>query len=145
MTKSDLHAFLSSHKLGVLGSLSPNGAPQSALVGIAVTPDLEIVFDTVKSSRKYANLVAQPACSCVIGGWGKGEQTAQCEGVAEELKPGSLEHYQQIYFAAWPDGPSRLDWPGIVYFVVRPTWIRFSDFDHNPPRIHEFTFPAARS
>jgi len=29
-------------------------------------------------------------------------------------------------------------WPGIVYFVVRPVWIRYSDFDQNPPLIREF-------
>jgi len=28
-----------------------------------------------------------------------------------------------------------------VYFVVRPKWIRYSDFDQNPPLIQEFTFP----
>jgi hypothetical protein len=32
-----------------------------------------------------------------------------------------------------------LSWPGIVYFVVRPQWIRYSDFDQEPPLIREFT------
>lgn len=49
---TDVHAFLARHKLGVLGTIGETGTPQSALVGIAVTPDLEIVFDTVKTSRK---------------------------------------------------------------------------------------------
>jgi len=138
MTKSDLYAFLSSHKLGVLGSLSPNGAPQSALVGIAVTPDLEIVFDTVKSSRKYRNLMVRGGCSFAIG-WG-GEATVQYEGDAREPVGDELARYQQVYFKKWPDGPSRLSWPGITYFVVRPRWIRFSDFDQNPPLIQEFRF-----
>ena len=31
-----------------------------------------------------------------------------------------------------------LSWPGIVYFRVRPTWIRFSDFSKDPPTIVEF-------
>jgi hypothetical protein len=29
--------------------------PQSALVGIAITPELEIIFDLVEKSRKFAN------------------------------------------------------------------------------------------
>ena len=33
-----------------------------------------------------------------------------------------------------------MSWPGIVYFVVRPTWIRYSDYDQSPPLIHEFKF-----
>ena len=28
----------------------------------------------------------------------------------------------------------------IVYFVVRPKWVRYSDFDQRPPLIREFTF-----
>jgi len=140
VTEADVHAFMSRSKLGVLGTIGPDGAPQSALVGIATTPQLEIVFDTVRSSRKYANLIARPACSFVVG-W-TGEQTVQFEGVADELRPPELERYQKVYFQVWPDGPARMGWPGIVYFVVRPAWIRYSDFDHNPPLIQEWrSFP----
>jgi hypothetical protein len=80
-------------------------------------PAFEIIFDTVKSSRKYPNLIARHRCSFVIG-WA-GEQTVQYEGEA------------------------RLTWPGIVYFVVRPKWIRYSDFDQTPPLIREFTFDSS--
>jgi len=50
----------------MLGTVSAAGTAQSALVGIAITRDLEIVFDTVKSSRKYPNLILKPPCSFVI-------------------------------------------------------------------------------
>ena len=138
MKRADLFAFIAQSKLGVLSSIGASGTPQSALVGIAVTEDLEIVFDTVKSSRKYANLVARPACAFVFG-W-SGEQTLQYEGMAQELSGADLKRYQEIYFRAWPDGPARLSWPGIVYFVVKPAWIRYSDFDQTPAFISEFTF-----
>ncbi len=143
MTKCDLYGFISGCKLGVISSLSSTGLPssgsvQSALVGIGVTQDLEIIFDTVKTSRKYSNLVRNTACSLVLG-W-SGEQTLQYEGQATELSGTELQRFQAIYFKAWPDGPSRLAWPGIVYFCVRPTWIRYSDFDANPPLIQEFRF-----
>ena len=140
MTQADLQSFLASQRLGVLGTIGPTGAPQAALMGIAVTDDFEIVFDTVKHSRKYPNLIARPACSFVIGGWNAGEQTVQYEGAAQELGPPDLERYQQIYFRVYPDGPSRMSWSGITYFVVRPTWIRYSDFDQSPPLIQEFKF-----
>ncbi len=143
MTEADLYTFLSKHKLGVFASISDAAVPQSALVGIAVTPQLEIIFDTTKDSRKYPNLIARPACSFVIGGWGTGEQTVQYEGIAEELKPPALARYQETYFAAWPESLAHLSWPGIVYIVVRPTWIRYSDFDQRPPLIREFTFRSA--
>lgn len=57
MSHADFHSFLTQHRYAVVSSLSAHGTPQSALVGIAVTPELEIVFDTVKSSRKYPNLI----------------------------------------------------------------------------------------
>ena len=65
MTKVELFDFISRRKLGVLGYLSIQGAPRSALVGIAVTAELEIIFDTVSSSRKYGNLLANPSASFV--------------------------------------------------------------------------------
>jgi general stress protein 26 len=139
MTETDLYSFIAGCKYGVLGTTGESGAPQSALVGIAVTEKLEIVFDTVKSSRKYRNLVARPECSFSIG-WA-GEKTVQYEGVAEELGGGEHQKiYFEAYFKAWPDGPARLSWPGIVHFVLRPKWIRYSDFDRRPPLIQEFTF-----
>lgn len=141
MDNAALHLFMARFRYGIVSSTSSSGTPQSALVGIAVTPGLEIVFDTVKSSRKYSNLISRPACSFVIGGW-ESEQTVQFEGIATEPQGDELRRYQQAYFAAWLDGPSRMSWPGIAYFVVRPRWIRFSDFDRNPPLIEEKSFPA---
>ena len=138
MTRAELYDFISRHKLGVLGYLSPEGTPRSALVGIAVTPELEIMFDTVNSSRKYSALLRNPAASFVIGC--AGEVTVQYEGFA--FQPGGVElaRYQPVYFAAWPECRDHLIWPGIAYFVVRPQWIRYSDFDRRPPLIEEFTF-----
>ncbi|MGB7354804.1 MAG: pyridoxamine 5'-phosphate oxidase family protein [Acidobacteriaceae bacterium] len=136
MDRSALYAFLSSNRYGVVSSIGRSGGPQSALVGITVSSELEIVFDTVKSSRKYPNLIANAVCSFVIG-WA-GEQTVQYEGVAFEPVGEELRRYQEIYFRAWPEGPARLSWPGITHFVVRPRWIRYSDFDQSPPLIQEF-------
>ena len=135
MNQAGIFEFMAKETLAVLGSISPEGVPQSALVGIAVTADLEIIFDTVKSSRKYRNLAANPKASFVVGC--SSEKTVQFEGLAAELAGVELERYQRIYFAKWPDGPSRLSWPGICYFVVRPKWIRYSDFDRRPPEIVE--------
>lgn len=138
MTHADLFHVIEQSKLGVLSSIGPVGKPQSALVGVAVTDDLQIIFDTVTTSRKYGNLKARPACSFVFG-W-TGEQTVQYEGIAEELSGTQLHQYQEVYFRIWPEGPSRSQWPGVVYFLVKPEWIRYSDFDKNPPLILEFTF-----
>ena len=140
MDRAELLAFMARQRNGVISSIGPEGTPQSALVDIATTPELEIVFDTLDTTRKYVNLTARPACSVVLG-W-SGEQTVQLEGVAELLRGEELERCRSVYFAALPNAPARLDWPGLVYFVVRPRWIRFSDFEQRPPLIKELTLQA---
>src|SRR5260370_31267161 len=137
MDKSAIYALMMQHRYGVVSSISRDGYPQSALVGSATSPELEIIFDTVKSSRKYPNLIERPRCSFVVG-W-SGEQTLQYEGIAEEPRGAALQRYQEIYFAAWPDGLARLSWPGIAYFVVHPRWIPFNAFNQNPPLIRELS------
>ena len=138
MERKAIYEFMAQFRYAVVSSLSGAGVPQSALVGIATMPELEIIFDTVKSSRKYRNLIARPSCSLVVG-W-DGEQTVQYEGIAMEPNGAELKRYQEAYFAVWPDGVSRMSWPGIVHFVVRPKWIRYSDYDRNPPIIEEIEF-----
>jgi general stress protein 26 len=129
---------MNSERLAVLATVDDAGQPQAALMGFAVTPDLEIVFDTVKSSRKYPNLKKNPRVAWVIGC--SSETTAQYEGIAEELEGEELTKYKKIYFAAFPDGPARQSWPGITYFVVRPKWIRYCDYDPKKRRIEETEF-----
>jgi hypothetical protein len=140
MDKAGLYSFMARFRYGVVSSISKAGTPQSALVGIATTPELEIVFDTVKTSRKYSNLIERPSCSFVVG-WEE-EQTVQFEGLAMEPQGDELSHYQQAYFAVWLECRAHLTWPGIAYFVVRPRWIHYSNFDKNPPQIEETMFPA---
>jgi hypothetical protein len=67
MDKAAIYSFMAQHRYGVVSSTSAGGIPQSALVGIATTPDLEIVFDTLRTSRKYLNLIERPSCSFVVG------------------------------------------------------------------------------
>ena len=142
MDKADLYEFMSAQTLGVLGTLSPEGTPQSALVGIAVTPELEIVFDSLSSTRKFRNLT-RDSRACFAIGW-DGEQTVQFEGESFLPEGAALTRYQSIYFARWPECLSHQSWPGIVYFVVRPRWIRYSDYDQSPLYIQEFSFGELR-
>jgi pyridoxine/pyridoxamine 5'-phosphate oxidase len=131
-----VHSFIATRKYGVISSIGPSGEPQSALVAIAVSPELEIVFDTVKTSRKYPNLKADPRIAVVIG-W-EGEQTVQYEGLAVELEGQELLRAKAVYFTAWPSGVERQKWPAIAYFLIRPTWLRYSDFDTG--RVQEIRF-----
>jgi len=124
--KPAIFAFLRSRRLAVISTIHPSGAPESALIGYAVTPSGGVVFDTEANSRKAANLAARPQAALVVG-W-EGEETVQIEGLASRPDGAALESAKAAYFATWPDGRARALSPGIVHFVIEPRWIRYSSF-----------------
>ena len=139
MKRSELLQFMRGEKHAVQASMNPGG-PQAAVVGIVVSDDFEIFFDTLDTTRKAQNLARDPRIAFVIGGTGaKDERTVQYAGVVDEPSRANLARFKQIYFARFPDGPSREAWKGIKYFRVRPTWLRFSDFSQDPPLVVELT------
>lgn len=138
MTVSFLHDFIARHRYAVIATLSAEQFPESALVGFAVAPDLRLIFDTVTTSRKYRNLIQNPAIAAVIG-W-ENEQTVQYEGFATVPEPEDLEAMLPYYYEVFPDGRARREaWKDLVYFAVQPHWIRYSDFNI-PQRVEELRF-----
>src|SRR6266849_10704110 len=111
MTRKEIYDFVKRHKLAVLATVSTSNVPEAALVGIAATEQLELIFDTVTSSRKYGNLRTNPNIAFVIG-WDD-EITLQYEGIAEEIRGKDLPAWKEIYFRTWPDGRERERWPEI--------------------------------
>jgi pyridoxine/pyridoxamine 5'-phosphate oxidase len=135
MTRDELLAFLNAHRWAVEATVTPSGAPQAAVVGFAVTERLEIVFDTLKTSRKYRNFLTSQRMALVVG-WDE-VQTLQLEGHADEPKGADLDRLKARYFEVFPDGHDREAWADIAYIRVSPTWFRYSDFRVEPPRIIE--------
>jgi hypothetical protein len=105
-----------------------------------VSDYFEIFFDTLDTTRKTVNLRRDPRVAFVIGGTGDDDfRTVQISGTADEPGGDELDRLKKLYFARFPDGPSRQAWKGITYIRVRPTWLRYSDFSQDPPIIGEFT------
>lgn len=140
MNSKDLKAFVDTHRWAVQASASGVGVPQAALVGIAMTDRNEIVFDTLSTSRKAANLRNNPRLAMVIGGWEDDDpRTLQIEGDADFPVGEDLERVKLAYYGVFAEGPSRLDWPELVYVRMTPRWARFSDFLAEPPDMHEWS------
>jgi len=141
MTRNDLLQFLRQYTLAIQATVSPTNNPQAAVIGFVITDDFEIFFDSATANRKVGNLRNNPAIALVIGGLSEGdERTAQYAGITDEPVGSALTRLQQFYFTRFPDGRERQRWPGIVYFRARPKWIRYSDYNQNPPQIVEFNF-----
>ena len=137
--KDIIYQFIRQQELGVVATTSKSNQSEAALVGIAVSVKLEIIFDTVKASRKYQNILQNPKVAFVIG-WDN-ETTVQYEGIAEVLgNDHEAENFKEIYFRTFPDGRERADtWPGLVHIRVTPQWLRYSNFNE-PVVIEEIDF-----
>lgn len=135
MTRAELVAFLRAQPWAVVASVRGGEKPQAAVVGVAVTDDLELVFDTLGSSRKALNLRANPRVAMVLG-WDEG-QTVQLEGLADEPESDERARLTEVYLRRFPDGHERAALPDIAYFRVRPDWVRYSDFRSTPATIVE--------
>lgn len=141
MTPAELVSFIGAQPWAVEASVDASGSPQAAVIGVAVTDDLELIFDTVNTTRKCANLRRDPRVALVIG-WDDA-RTVQYEGIADEPTSEELEmRLLPIYLARFPDGEVRRSWPDITYFRVRPRWIRYSDFSGETPRVVERHFDS---
>ncbi|SRR5260370_23851830 len=134
MNVQEAYEFTNKERLAVLSTVTDTGQPQSALLGMAVTQQLEIIFDTVNSSRKHPNLKKHPRVAWVLGC--TTEVTVQYEGVAEGAGE-RLAKYKKIYSAHF-----RMDPYGRAgtYFVARPTWVRYCDYNPESRRIEERKF-----
>lgn len=136
MTRGELLRFLRAQPWAVEASVNQQGHPEAAVIGVAVTEKLELVFDTLSGSRKAANLRATPRIALVVG-WDDG-QTAQIEGVVDEPTGDELQQLKSVYLQRFPDGHQRAGLAGIAYFRVSPMWIRYSDFRTTPPTLTVF-------
>ncbi|MGC2783825.1 MAG: pyridoxamine 5'-phosphate oxidase family protein [Roseiarcus sp.] len=136
MTLEEVFDIAKRKRFLVVSTVNETGAPEAALMGFAVTQSNEVVFDTLASSRKAVNLKRNPAAALVIG-WDD-NVSLQIEGPARRPVGDDLASAKAAYFREWPDGRAREAWPDIAYVVVKPKWIRYSNYAAGPPVVEEF-------
>lgn len=128
--KKFLYDFISKRKLGVIATVTSDGKPEAAVMEAAVTPELELIFDTPNTSRKYANLKTNPHVAFAFG-W-EAWDTVQYEGIAHELVGNQREKYRKIFLAKHPDAKKWDALPETTYFKITPVWIRYTAMDQEP-------------
>ena len=138
MTRETLLERMRAHRYAVQSSVAPDARPQSAVVGVVVSDAFEIVFDTLQSTRKFANLTRDPHVAVVLGSTlADASWSIQVEGLADQPTGADRERLVSLYLSVFPDGLERQRWPGLAYVRVRPTWLRSSDYLVDPPEIIE--------
>lgn len=138
--KKNIFKFFADHQLGVVSTNSiDRNSPESAVVGFANTPDLEIVFGTMNTTRKYNNILNNPHVSLVIG-WSSERGTVQYEGKARELKKEETEFYMDLLIKKRVENKKYVHSENQRFFLVKPTWIRFVDNSRDPHEVFEVKF-----
>jgi len=133
--KQALLAYMRNLGCGVVSTSGTDHAPEAAFVNLAVTDDLELIFETLNTSRKYRNLRRDPRIAVVMGG--SGDKTVQLEGMARELFDSELDGLKASYYDQCPNNLPHSNWPGVTYIRIQPRWIRFSNYGM-PWKVEEF-------
>jgi uncharacterized pyridoxamine 5'-phosphate oxidase family protein len=138
MQQEDFYHFLNNFKLAVISTIHEDGRPESAVIGFGQTPDLRIIFGTDNTSRKYQNLSRDDRVAFTIGG--PNAETVQYEGTAREMTTDELELVDEYYLKKTPESAKFRDSPTNRYFIVTPSWLRYTDLKLNPWNIQELKF-----
>lgn len=136
-TKRMILEFLRKHILAVIATCHRNGTPEAATIDFSVCDNLEIVFSTYKDTRKFDNLAERPSVAFVVG-WND-NITVQYEGEATRVPAADIEHYQEAFLKSVPADREFIE-RGAVMFKATPRWIRYSDFNKEPPELIEIHF-----
>ena len=134
--KEIIRNLINQSKLAVLSTVTPENTSESAVIEISARDNLELIFDTLPTFRKYRNLKNNPDISVVIG-WEP--VTVQYDGVAMELDGKELEEYRQIHLQKFPEAV-KFEKFGIRFFKITPQWIRYTNVSKQPWEVFEIKF-----
>ena len=126
-------AFVREQERAIVATVTPDGAPEAALVGIAALDDGTLIFNAPTAARKIANLQATGRVAVVVGA--VGPVSVQIEGDAVITEGDEKAHYADEFENQCPGTRSR--YPGYEVIVIRPDWARVYDVSHKPPLVIE--------
>jgi uncharacterized protein YhbP (UPF0306 family) len=130
--KDRMLEFLKENEQCVLATINKNGLPEAATVGFSQNNRLELVIATSPKTRKHKNMLNNPNVALVVGF--EGSVTVQYEGKVSLIKDGEFDQLLKQYFEKLPAARKFKD---ESYFLIKPTWIRYSDFSQSPKLIEE--------
>jgi len=140
--KPEILEFIKSKSLMTLSSINSSDKPEAALIGFGETNEFQLICGTSNASRKYANITKNPKVAVVIG-LGDGLTTVQYEGTARELEGAEIDTYTELYFAKYPVARRHKELGGERYFLIEPTWLRYTDISTKPWDVVELNFNSA--
>lgn len=142
--KKNVLAFIKNYQLTVISTVDvETNKPESAVIGFAEKENLELVFGTSNTSRKYKNLQKNTNVSFVIG-WSHEFGTVQYEGVAQELTGEEAVEGGNVLANKNEKVRRFLTKENQRFFLVKPTWVRFVDKSKKPDEISEIRLESSK-
>jgi len=138
-TMAEVATFLNDLPFGVVSSIGPEGQPQAANVGFSQNDKLELMIGTDEHSRKALNMGRDNRVAFVATNFDR-SCTFQMEGHARKISLEEFEPWAEAHFAKLPGSAPFHKMKGQVYFLITPTWARFSDCNIHPWATTEFEF-----
>jgi len=123
--KTDLMSLLMAQPLAVLASHN-EGQPYGSLVAFAATQDLDyLIFSTTRSTRKFANLSADPRVAMVIDNRSnhpsdlRFAMAVTATGRAEEIQKHASADFLAIYLSKHPYLEDFVSSPSSALITIR--------------------------
>ena len=123
--------FLNQHETCVVATSGKDSQPEAATVGFSIDDDLKILIATNKKTRKAANLVENNKVALVVGF--DGPKTVQLEGKVEKIDQTKYQDRINLHFEKVPGAKRFAGESGQNYYLITPTWLRFTDYTQKPP------------
>jgi uncharacterized pyridoxamine 5'-phosphate oxidase family protein len=136
-TKKRILDFMASNRLTVISTVDvKSNKSEAAVLAFAEKDTLELIFGTSNTSRKYQNLQNNKNVSFVIG-WTDELGTLQYEGIARELSGDEAIEHGTLMADKHEGARKFLSHADQRYFLVNPTWLRFTDKSTHPQEVLE--------
>lgn len=129
--------FIKEKMMAVVATVNKEGKPEAVLVAFTETDDLELIFGTANTARKYINLKNDPNVAMVIGHDQDERITVQIEGVAREAEGDEVKQCRDVHVKKHPTAEKYAAMPEQRWFNVTPTWIRYTDTNSEAPEEFE--------
>jgi hypothetical protein len=123
--------FLHGFELCVVATLGKDGRPQTATVAFSENDALQLVIGTSVHSRKSDNLERDSRLAMTVTDPDQ-RYTVQYEGIARRLSSVEMLSFHDQHYGKLPGSLPFKDLPDQAFFLITPTYVRFSDCSIHP-------------
>lgn len=133
-SKEKVYAFLQSHSIGVLSTISTDNTPYASPIYFIVNKELNFFFLTKSDTTKVLNIQNNNHVALTVIHSSQ-PITVQVTGTVEEVQEPEMltkiaeANAQEIGGFSWPPPLSKLQSDGyLLMYRLQPNWLRVGDF-----------------